>query len=248
MLNAIVIDDEVSSAGALNLLVKKYCPGVNVLAVAHSADEAEEKIKELSPDLIFLDVDMPHADGFQLLSRFKEITFDVIFTTAHNEYALKAIKHNALDYLLKPIDMDELVAAVKKCEEKQVQGKHDFLKVENLVAALAAQKVQKLPIPTPEEILYIDMDTIIRCEADSNYTIIHLKGGKKITSSKTLKEYENMLSGQPFFRVHKAHCINLAEISKYIKGDGGYVVMTDGATLEVSRQKKAELLMLMSKH
>ncbi|HTB05795.1 MAG TPA: LytTR family DNA-binding domain-containing protein [Bacteroidia bacterium] len=248
MLNAIIVDDEVSGAGALNLLIGKYCPEVKVLAVVHSANEAEKKINALSPNLVFLDVEMPHADGFQLLKRFKELNFDVIFTTAYNEYALKAIKHNALDYLLKPIDIDELKAAVKKCEEKQSKGQTDFSKVQNLLTSLAqTQKVQKLPIPTPEEIVYVDIDDIVRCEADSNYTSIFLKDKRKITSSKTLKDYEQMLSDHPFFRIHKTHLINLSCVARYIKGDGGYVVMQDGVSLEVSRQKKAELLAVMSR-
>lgn len=247
-MKAIIIDDEASGAGALNIMLGKYCPQVKVLGIANSADQAEKMIHENNPDLIFLDVEMPHADGFQLLGRFKKINFDVIFTTAYNEYAIRAIKHNALDYLLKPIDKEELIAAVKKYEAKKESGQSDFIKVENLLASLAqTQKLQKLPVPTVEEILYIDMDNIVRFEADSNYTVIYLKMGKKITSSKTLKEYELMLAGQPFFRVHKTHCINLTEITKYIKGDGGFVVMTDGATIEVSRQKKAELLALMAR-
>lgn len=247
-MKAIIIDDEASGAGALGILLGKYCPQVKVLATAGSADQAEKLIHAHTPDLIFLDVEMPHADGFQLLSRFKKIDFDVIFTTAYNEYAIKAIKHNALDYLLKPIDKDELIAAVKKYEEKKASGQMDYIKVENLLASLTQnQKLQKLPVPTLEEILYIDIDTIVRFEADSNYTMIYLKSGKRITSSKTLKEYELMLVGQPFFRVHKTHFINLTGITKYIKGDGGFVVMTDGATIEVSRQKKAELLALMAR-
>lgn len=248
MLNAIIVDDEASGSGSLNILLGKYCPNVKVLGVASSADQAEQMVNTLSPNLVFLDVEMPHADGFQLLGRFKQISFDVIFTTAYNEYALKAIKHSAIDYLLKPIDKDELIAAVKKCEEKHAKGQVDYMKVENLLASLAqSNKVQKLPVPTIEEILYIDIDTIVRFEADSNYTVIYLKTGKKITSSKTLKDYEMMLVGQPFFRVHKTHFINLSQITKYIKGDGGFVVMTDNATIEVSRQKKAELLGLMAR-
>lgn len=248
MLNAIIVDDEASGAGSLKILLGKYCPDVKILGVASSADEAEKMINTLSPNLVFLDVEMPHADGFQLLSRFKKISFDVVFTTAYNEYALKAIKHSAIDYLLKPIDKDELIESVKKCEEKHSKGQVDYMKVENLLASLAqTHKVQKLPVPTIEEILYIDIDNIIRFEADSNYTMIFLRSGKKITSSKTLKDYEMMLVGHPFFRVHKTHFINLSEITKYIKGDGGFVVMTDGATIEVSRQKKADLLAMMAK-
>jgi len=247
MLKAIIVDDEEAGVESLQLLLKKYCPGVQVSATANSVSEAEEKINANPPDIIFLDIAMPFANGFELLKRIKSKNFSVVFTTAYNEYALKAIKHNALDYLLKPIDSDELIAAVKKCEEKQDSGSPDMKKIESLMATLAhSQKAQKLPIPTLEEIMYVDVDNILRMEADSNYTHIYLSDKQKLTSSKTLKDYEQMLIGQKFFRVHKTHIINLGYVRKYIKGEGGYVVMADGASVEVSRQKKAELLTLLT--
>lgn len=247
MLKALLVDDEEAGVESLQLLLKKYCPEVEVIATANSVSEAEEKLKTATPDVIFLDIAMPFANGFELLKRVKNKNFSVIFTTAYNEYALKAIKHNALDYLLKPIDSDELIEAVKKCEEKKNTGSPDMKKLENLMNALAqSQKAQKLPIPTLEEIMYVDIDTIMRMEADSNYTHIYLTDKQKLTSSKTLKDYEQMLMGQKFFRVHKTHIINLGYVKKYIKGEGGYVVMADGKSVEVSRQKKSELLALLT--
>jgi two-component system LytT family response regulator len=248
MLNAVIVDDEDSGVESLRLLLNKYCTNVNVVAVANSVSEAEEKIPPLSPDIVFLDIAMPFANGFELLKRIKNKNFSVIFTTAYNEYALKAIKHSALDYLLKPIDPEELVLAIKKCEEHKSSKAPSLEKIENLVNALAqsSQKVQKLPVPTLDEIMYVDIDTVIRLEADSNYTNIFLSDKQKLTSSKTLKEFESLLSGQKFFRIHKTHIVNLDFIKKYIKGDGGYVVMADGKTLEVSRLKKTELLLQMS--
>lgn len=247
MLKALIVDDEEAGVESLKLLLKKYCPSVTVAATANSVNEAEEKASSVSPDVIFLDIAMPFANGFELLKRLKNKNFSVVFTTAYNEYALKAIKHNALDYLLKPIDSDELIEAVKKCEEKQAGGPPDMKKIENLMSALAqSQKAQKLPVPTLDEIQYIDIDNIMRMEADSNYTHIYLADKQKLTSSKTLKDYEQMLTGQKFFRVHKTHIINLGYVRKYIKGEGGYVVMADGASVEVSRQKKAELLALLT--
>lgn len=246
MLKAIIVDDEEAGVESLELLLKRYCKQVQVIAKANSVKEAEEMINAAPPDIIFLDIAMPFANGFELLKKIKHKNFSVVFTTAYNEYALKAIKHNALDYLLKPIDSDELVEAVKKCEEKKNSGSPDMQKIENLVAALTqSNKAQKLPVPTLEEIMYIDIDDILRMEADSNYTHIFLTDKQKLTSSKTLKEYEQMLAGQKFFRVHKTHIINLGYVRKYIKGEGGYVVMADGASVEVSRQKKAELLTLL---
>jgi|SRR6185312_1270731 len=247
MLNALIIDDEIAGAEALKKDLAMYCPDVKVLGIAHSADEAERKIKALSPSIVFLDVEMPHASGFDLLARFAEINFEVIFVTAYNDYALKAIKYNALDYLLKPVDPDELIAAVKKCETKLSKETKVHISKETLLSAIAQlQRSPKLPVSTQDGILYLDTDTIIRFEGNANYTDIHLLGGKKLMSSKTLKDFETVLSGQQFFRVHKGHLINLKYVAKYIKGEGGYVNMTDGASLEVSRQKKQELLSLLS--
>jgi two-component system LytT family response regulator len=247
MLKAVIVDDEEAGVESLKLLLKKYCPSVEVVAAANSVSDAQDKLSATTPDVIFLDIAMPFANGFELLKRVKNKNFSVVFTTAYNEYALKAIKHNALDYLLKPIDSDELIEAVKKCEEKKNSGTPDIKKIENLMSALAqSQKAQKLPVPTLDEIQYIDIDKIMRMEADSNYTHIYLADKQKLTSSKTMKDYEQMLAGHKFFRVHKTHIINLSYVRKYIKGEGGYVVMADGASVEVSRQKKAELLALLT--
>jgi two-component system LytT family response regulator len=222
------------------------------MGIAHSADDAEKSIATGSPDVVFLDIEMPFANGFDLLQRFsrrdpsgKNHPFNVIFTTAYNEYAVKAIKHNALDYLLKPIVPEELVAAVKKCEEKKINDPGGYKNLEKIISTLS-QKVHKLPVPSPEGIVYLDPDNIVYLQGDINYTHIHLIQGNKITSSKTLKDFETLLSDKQFFRIHKANIINLSYVSKYIKGDGGEVVMSNGSSLEVSRHKKSELLALLS--
>lgn len=247
MLTALIVDDEDAGAKALKKDLAMYCPDIRVMDIANSADEAEKKIKLLSPAIVFLDVEMPHASGFDLLARFNEIKFEVIFVTAYNEYALKAIKYNALDYLLKPVDADELMAAVKKCENKLAKGHNEQLTKETMLMAIAQlQRTPKLPVATQEGILYLDLDNIIRFEGNANYTDIHISGGKKIMSSKTLKDFEGLVEGQRFFRIHKAHLVNLKYATKYIKGEGGYLTMTDGSTLEVSRQKKQELLALLA--
>jgi two-component system LytT family response regulator len=252
MLNALIVDDEVLGAKTLESLLKMHCSNVNLLGIVHSADDAEKSINGISPDVIFLDIEMPFANGFDLLQRFirkdpigKTLPFDVIFTTAYNEYAVKAIKHNALDYLLKPIVPDELVAAVKKCEEKKKGEPMGFKNLEKIISTLS-QKVHKLPVPSPEGIVYLDPDNIVYLQGDINYTHIHLIQGNKITSSKTLKDFETLLSSKQFFRIHKASIINLSYVSKYIKGEGGQVLMSEGSSLEVSRHKKVELLALLS--
>lgn len=245
MLNALIVDDEVLGAKTLESLLKLHCTDVNITGIAHSADEAEKSINGTAPDVVFLDIEMPFANGFDLLQRLKNHAFDVIFTTAYNEYAVKAIKHNALDYLLKPIVPEELVAAVKKCESKKNGAPQGYKNLEKIISTLS-QKVHKVPVPSPEGIVYLDPDNIVYLQGDINYTHIHLIQGSKITSSKTLKDFEQMLSPRQFFRIHKANIINLSYVSKYLKGDGGEVIMAEGSSLEVSRQKKADLLALLA--
>jgi two-component system LytT family response regulator len=247
MLNAVIVDDEDSGARGLQKLLNRYCPQVNVAGMAHSIDEAEQKISASNPDVVFLDIEMPFGSGFDLLSRMKNIHFEVIFTTAYSQYAIKAFKHNAIDYLLKPIDPDELMEAVKKCEEKKGRETLDLKKIENLFSSLSqTNKVQKLPVHTPEGIIYLEADKVLRLEADGNYTKIYLEGGQKYISSRTLKDYEEMFHPKEFFRIHKTHLVNLRHVKQYIKGEGGEVLMSDGTLLEVSRYKKNELLALLS--
>lgn len=250
MLNAIIVDDEVAGAKGLVRLLNRYCPGVHIFATAHSIDEAEQKILSLKPDVVFLDIEMPFGSGFDLLNRISQrdtIRFEVIFTTAYSQYAIKAFKHNAIDYLLKPIDPEELVDAVKKCEEKKERGNVDLKKIENLFSSLSqTNKIQKLPVHTQEGIIYLDTEKVVRLEADGNYTKIHLVGGQKFTSSRTLKEYEEMMPQKEFFRIHKTNLVNLSHVKQYIKGEGGEVLMSDDSLLEVSRYKKADFLALLS--
>lgn len=246
MLNALIVDDEMPGARALEMLLKIHCSNVNILGIVHSAEDAEKSITAVLPDVVFLDIEMPFANGFDLLQKFKNHSFDVIFTTAYNEYAVKAIKHNALDYLLKPIVPEELVAAVKKCEEKKNGDVAGYKKLEKIISTLS-QKTYKLAVPSAEGIIYLDPDNIVHLQGEINYTHIFLVQGNKITSSKTLKEFEPHLPDKQFFRIHKANIINLNYVSKYLKGEGGEVVMADGSLLEVSRNKKSELLSLLSK-
>jgi two-component system, LytTR family, response regulator len=267
MLNALIVDDEVSGTKGLERLLNKYCPGVKVLGHAQSIDEAEQKIVALMPDVVFLDIEMPFGSGFDLLNRLakkdpskKNMRFEVIFTTAYSQYAIKAFKHNAIDYLLKPIDPDELIEAIKRCEEKKGtpawpadRKALDYKKIESLISSFSQSgKVQKLPVHTLEGIIFIEASKVLRLEADGNYTNIYLveglpgASGKKYTSSRTLKEYEEMFPPREFFRIHKTNLVNLMHVTQYIKGEGGEVLMSDGTILEVSRYKKAELLALLS--
>ncbi|MDB4292775.1 LytTR family DNA-binding domain-containing protein [Maribacter sp.] len=244
MVKALIIDDEANARKGLRLVLQKYCPEVQVLALCESPEVGLEKIAELQPDLIFLDVQMPKMSGFDLLEKLPEINFEVIFVTAYDRYAIKAIKFSALDYLLKPIDVDELVTAVEKISKKQ---KNKAIKYKSLLNNVrpGPDKLKRLAIPSDNEIIMQPIKEIIYCEADSNYTTLFLTSGKKIIVAKTLKEFENILPETDFCRIHHSTLVNMAHVVKYIKGEGGYVIISNDKHLNVSRRKKEGFLQLL---
>lgn len=196
-INCIIIDDEVNNIENLQFLLQKYCMGVSVLATATSADEAIEKIKLYKPDLIFLDIQMPVKSGFEVLKAFREVFFEVIFVTAYDKYGIQAIKFSALDYLLKPIQIDELQLSIEKAK-KRIEQKNQNFKIENLLDFIKRGQSEppKIALPTLSEIRYVKTDEIIRCEADDNYTTFYLQNGEKILVCKPLKEFSEIL--KPF--------------------------------------------------
>jgi two-component system LytT family response regulator len=249
-IRTLIVDDEVNGAKSLRSLLEVYCPDVKVIGLAHSAEQAKVIIQDHAPDLVFLDIEMPITNGFQLLAQLDNISFDVIFATAYEQFALQAFKTNALSYLLKPIDADDLQVAVEKYRQKNSdETLIRIKKLEEIVQNMTHQNSQlaRIAVPSSEGLSYLDSSKIIRLEADSNYTHIFLEGGKKITSSRTLKEYEETLTSMNFFRIHNAHIVNLKFVDRYIKGEGGYVVTNDNTTLEVSRRRKTELLEALAK-
>ena len=191
---------------------------------------------------------MPNGTGFDLLRRFPSPDFEVIFTTAHDQYALQAIKFCALDYLLKPIDIEELVIAVQKMNTK-IKDHNSQERFSHLIENLnnANHKNHKIGIPTQEGLIFIKVDDILYCTADRSYTFIHLKNKKKIIATRKIKEFENLLSNHDFFRVHRSYMVNLNYIEKYYKGTGGYIVMSDGQSIDIARRKKDEFLERLSK-
>lgn len=247
MIKAIIVDDEEKSRVTLKNLVTLYCPDVLVLELCDSVNSALLAIDKEMPDLVFLDIEMPFHNGFTLLEKINKPTFEVIFTTAYDHYAIKAIKFSAMDYLLKPVDCDELKTAVNKIELKNADSKKTLPDFELLLSNLKIKgNNAKIAVPTFEGLQMVSINEIIKCTADESYTHITLTNNTKITVSRILKEYEELLSDFNFLRVHNSCLINLAHVSKYIKGDGGYVVMTDGSSVEVSRRKKNELISKLS--
>jgi two-component system, LytTR family, response regulator len=243
MIKAILIDDEVHCLDTLNILVSDYCPEVHVVEQCASAKKGLEAIKKFNPELLFLDIEMPMMNGFELLEQFKEIPFSVIFTTSYDQYAIKAIRFSALDYLLKPIDPKELVVAVHKVELHKTPPSAEQFRM--LIDQIQNKETgfTKIAVPTFEGFELIPVDQVIRCEADDNYTHIYLKNKSKITACRTLKEMEEQLQDFSFFiRVHHSWIVNLNEVTKYVRGEGGYLIMTDGSTVNVSRSRKDSLM------
>lgn len=242
-IKAILVDDEADGRTVLHTLIKMYCPQIDVIGEASSGEQGLALIDELNPDLVFLDIDMPGMNGFSMLKRLKEITFEVIFVTAHHHYALKAIKHSALDYLLKPVDKTELIEAVEKFSKtdgNKVNERMSFL-LNN--ESKESVELTQIILNVREGYIFTDINDIIRCEADGNYTLVFLKNGEKQLACKTLKEFEHLLVQNNFWRIHKSHLINLKHLKKYVKGDGGgNVVMIDNSEIEVSRRNKDAFL------
>lgn len=246
-IRAIIIDDEAGNRENLQRMLERHCGNVQVQAVAASAIEGIDAIGTHSPDLVFLDIEMPHANGFELLESLPRIDFEVIFVTAFDHYAIRAIKFCALDYLLKPIDLLELKVAVEKVSEKLQRARENESMEIFMQNRRNPQQVKKIALPTADKVDFVAVNEIVRCQGESNYTHIFLANGKKILVSRTLKEYEELLSEYNFLRVHQSHLVNVAEVKTYVKRDGGYIVMSDGAEVSVSKQKKEAVLTRLAK-
>jgi two-component system LytT family response regulator len=242
MIQAIIIDDEPNCIKTLAHDLADYCPQVSLIEQCASAKDGLKAIRQLQPDLVFLDINMPWMSGLELLEVVGEINFDVIFTTAHDQYAVQAFRLSAIDYLLKPVDYQELITAVCK-----VEAKHSRMITPEQLGHLKenmnpSSNLQRIGVPTKSGIDFVLVEDILYCEADSNYTFVHLTDNKKLYSAKTLKEFDQLLGQTEFCRIHQSFLINLNHLKKYFRGDGGYVEMMNGASLNVSRSKKDELL------
>jgi two-component system, LytTR family, response regulator len=242
MLRSVIIDDEFKSREVLKSLVEKFCDDIEVSASCQNGDEAITAIDIHKPDVIFLDIQLQSETGFEILERLDKIDFEIIFTTAYSEFAIKAFNFSAIDYLLKPIDIESLRKAVEKAR-KRIGGSIS-LRVAQLAENMRGNSFRnsRLAIPANDGLEFITVGDIIYCEASGNYTNIYLGDNRKFIVSRTLKEYEDLLQDQDFFRIHNSHLINLNAIKKYIRGDGGQVVMKNDKTLDVSKMKKKSFM------
>jgi two-component system LytT family response regulator len=241
MIKAIIIDDEDKARANLETLINEFCDGVEIVAMEGDVESAFQAIQQHQPDLLFLDIEMGDKTGFDLLEQIKENPLDVIFITAYDQYAMQAFKYSTVDYLLKPIIVEDLQAAIGRLNNKKEKGDNSN-KFDVLLQNLRSDDNQKLILPTLESLIFVHLNEIIRCESSDNYTYFHLKDKSKILVSKTIKHYEELLPDKKFFRIHQSHLINLDHIKKFVKSDGGYVVMSDDSRVMVSRRKKEEFL------
>ncbi|MBP0903208.1 LytR/AlgR family response regulator transcription factor [Mariniflexile gromovii] len=242
VIKSIIIDDEAHNLENLKGLLEKNCTSVQVVAMSTSVEEGLKMIANYQPDLVFLDIEMPHKNGFDLLEAIEDINFEVIFVTAYNQYILQAIKSCALDYLMKPIAIPELKESVSKVS-KLVERKRENYKLKALVENLKnINQPQKIALPTTDELYFVSIDDIVRCKGENNYTMFFLANGNSILVSRTLKEWDDLLSSHQFIRTHQSHLINSIHVKSYVKKDGGYILMNDGSMVSVSKHKKEQTL------
>lgn len=241
-IKAVVVDDEYECRQTLVNFLTRYCPEVSVAGEGGSVAEAVVAIETLQPDILFLDINMPEENGFQLFSKLKNKDFYTVFVTAYDQYALQAFKHHAVDYLLKPINIHELIATVNRVGQL-ARNKNQVQQLSALISAFKHPAASnKIALPVLDGLIYVRTEDIVRCEASSNYTYIHFEDGKKIVASRTLGVYEEILKDKGFVRIHHQHLINLRHLEKYVRGRGGTALMSDGKEIQVSQRKKEEFI------
>lgn len=242
-IKAIIVEDEIRSRETLRGLLERYCKNVEILAEADGYRSGLKAIEDHPPDVVFLDIQMPDGSGFKLLENLDNIDFEIIFTTAYDQFAIKAIKYSALDYLLKPIVPEELIGAVRKIEQSRNKGglkPNVNALLENIGSNTA--EPHKIVLSTAEKIHVVEVEKIIRCESDNYYTRFFFTNGEKLLISKTLKENEELLVVHNFIRPHKSHLINIKYIKSFKRNDGGFIIMSDGSEVPVSRRKKEKII------
>ena len=249
IIRSIIIDDEPNGRNTLALLLEKYCPTVEVAATADSSEAGIALIQEHRPDLVFLDIEMPLGSGFDVMEQFTDHRFEVVFTTAHTEYAVRTFRVNALDYLLKPIRPSDLEEAVRKAtlrihEHRMYNQQQSSEQLETLIGALAEKNTlsNRIGLRTADGVEFVQVQDIVRCESENCYTLFHFANGNRILVSRTLREFEDSLGPYNFLRVHNSHLVNITHIRRYVKSDGGYLIMSDGAEILLSRQRKDMLI------
>jgi two-component system, LytTR family, response regulator len=248
MLKTIIIDDEAANREVLEIMLQDFPDEIQVVASCNGPKTGMTAILQHKPDLVFLDIEMPGMSGFDLLEMLGDTKIAVVFVTAHNHYALQAIQFSAMDYLLKPVNPAQLKAAIEKAKTRIAESSYALQYktfIEN--SKTHHNETKTIALPTQEGLVFVKINEILRCESNGNYTTIYLVNKMQYLVSRTLKEFEKLLEGLNFFRVHHSHLINLEHIKRYVKGEGGYVIMNDDAMVEVARSRKADFLQAFMK-
>ena len=241
MLNAVLIDDDETNLSSLREKLTKHCPQVTIVALCDNGPDGKVAIETYHPDVVFLDIEMPVMNGFLMLQELEYKNFELIFVTAYDHYAIKAIRYSALDYLVKPVEVLELKGAIARAETNRIK-QHAPSQIELLLEQFQKKQPRRIPVPTADGLRFISLEEIIYLEASNNYTNIHLTSGQKFLVSRTLKDFEEMMPATIFLRIHSSSIINKSQVEKYIRGEGGRVVMRNGASLDVSKRRKSEFL------
>ncbi len=244
MLKAIIIDDEEGARFTLSTLLEEYCPNISIIAQCSNVPEGVLAINKHTPDIVFLDIEMPEYNGFELVEFFKIVDFEIIFVTAYSQYAIRAFEVSAVDYLLKPVEIEQLQAAVEKASQKRSQA-NIMQRLDLMKSTYNGDEIKKIALPMSDGLMFVDVAEIILFEADRAYTHVFLKNGSKITVSKSMRTFEDILENRQFiFRPHRSHLININYIKKYVRGDG-MIFMDNGVALPVSRERKQEFEALL---
>ena len=242
-MKAIIIDDEPDCVRLMTLQLKMYCPQVEVVAECTSSEEGLKAIRNHAADIVFLDIEMPNMNGFQFLEAVGDINFAVVFVTAYDKFAVKAFKFSATDYLLKPTDAKDLQAAIQKVERSRKMDSRQMELLKQYLSPTPAKSFpDKIALPHQDGVVFVELSNILYCEADNNYTRFYLSNGQKHLISKTLRDIQEVLEERNFLRISRQHLINLNQITKFMKGEGSYVIMSDGQSINVARSQKDKLI------
>ena len=248
MIKAVIVDDEIDAVFSIELIINEYCSDIKIVGKANSAIEGKNQILEKNPDLVFLDIDMPRGTGFDMLEMLPDKNFDVIFVTAYSDYAIKAFKYSAADYILKPIEIDDLINAVKRVQKKKLSNSSaSSINYDVLMENIKDKRPKKIIVSNSDGIEFVEVGKIIRFQAEGSYTQIFIFDGTQILVSKNLKEFQELLTEDEFFRPHNSHLINLSNVKRYVQRDGGYILMSDDSQVPISRRKKDLFIDIMAK-
>lgn len=242
MIHTIIIDDEPNAVGLLTLRLEQHCPHIDVVAACTNSQKGVDAILTLRPDLVFLDIEMPQMNGFEVLQAVAGVPFSLVFVTAYDRFALKAFRYSAVDYLLKPIDTQELIQAVQRVEKSQKTGSEQIDHLRGQLTNQTRTLPDRIALPYQNGVAFVNLKDILYCESDDNYTKFHLADGQHYLATKSMREIQDLLEERDFLRVHRQYLINLNHIKKFVKGEGNYVIMTNGQSIPVSRAQKERLM------